>query len=121
MLTETVLHFDKGEITDEQIKAHVQHYVNLADEGMKHLNNNNRQEAMRCLKEIRKTMKEEYRYYDKLKVQKVMWKNEKYNMYYSFIRDAFVKQNTPNAYSTLSSNLYDVWDYGLIHCSTFIK
>lgn len=66
-------------------------------------------------------MKEEYNYYSKSKVQDLMWKNEMYNTYYDYIRNAFVKQTSPNAYKTLRSNLYDVWDYAIHYYTEVFK
>ncbi len=109
-LRNDVLLFDKEQVTEEQIMEHVQHYYDLANKGMSLLETN-RKEAMACLKEIRKTMTLEYRYYDKSKVQAIMWANNLYNTYYHYIRDAFVKQTNPTAYESLGSNLYDVLDY----------
>jgi hypothetical protein len=120
-LTESVLYFDKQEISDGQINSHVLHYVKLAEDGLKYLNNKDKQNAMKYLKTIRVTMKEEYKYYTKSKVQSLMWENEKYSKYYHFIQDAFVKQNSPNAYATLSSNLYDVFDYGRWYYRDILK
>lgn len=76
---------------------------------------------MECLKEIRKTMTEEYKYYDKTKVQTIMWNNRDYHNYFLFIQDAFVKQTSPTAYKTLSSNLYDVSDYASFHFHDLIN
>ncbi|PEF77687.1 hypothetical protein [Bacillus toyonensis] len=114
-LNESVLYFDRIEVTDEQMRSHVKHYVELAEKGLALIAENNNKEAMACLKEIRKTMSEEYKYYSRSKVQSIMWDNGLYNDYYHFIRDAFVKQHNPNAYKTLRSNLYDVMDYGRYH------
>lgn len=110
-LGENVLLFDKNKISEEQIASHVKHYVELANKGLKIINDN-RQEALLILKEIRITMSEEYKYYTKSKVQSIMWDDDLYSQYYHFIQNAFVKQNSPNSYRTLGSNLYDVMDYG---------
>jgi hypothetical protein len=110
-LNETVLFFDKHVITEEQIISHVKHYVELAEKGLQTIEKN-KSEAMSCLREIRSTMAEEYNYYSRSRVQETMEDNHLYNTYYAFIQEAFVKQNAPNAYSNLSSNLYDVMDYG---------
>lgn len=115
ILNESVLYFDRAEVTDEQIKSHVKHYIELAKKGLGFIAENNNKEAMACLKEIRKTMSEEYNYYSLSKVQSIMRNNDLYHDYYHFIRDAFVKQNNPNAYKSLRSNLYDVMSYGRSH------
>ena len=118
-LNEIVLLFDKQEISEEQIVTHVQHYVNLANRGLS-LVDKDRKAAMECLKEIRATMSEEYKYYTRSKVQTLMWRDNLYNTYNAFITEAFVKQNSPNAYKTLSSNLYDVAYYGRHYYRKFL-
>ncbi|MGD7047033.1 hypothetical protein FZC83_02165 [Rossellomorea marisflavi] len=120
-LNEAVLLFDKEKISDTQIKSHVKHYVELANKGMNYFHENKKIEAMECLKEIRVTLKEEYKYYTKSKIESIMWKDNKYNKYLGFIRDALAKQNSPTSYKWLYSNLYDVADYGMIHCSEFLN
>lgn len=110
-LNETILYFDKMEVTEEQIKSHVRHYVGLAEKGLELVGNEN-QEAMKCLKEIRENMSKEYKYYSKSRVQSIMWDDDLYSTYYHFIQEAFAKQNNPTSYKSLGSNLYDVMDYG---------
>lgn len=109
-LNRDVLPFDKEFISEEEVLEHVQYYYDLAEKGMELLKLN-KSEALKCLKEIRKTMSLEYKYYTKRKLQNIMWDNHVYNQYYHYIQDAFVKQNNPNSHEKLSSNLYDVWDY----------
>ncbi|MGG1339898.1 hypothetical protein ABE244_04755 [Bacillus toyonensis] len=110
-LNESVLYFDREKVTENQMISHVRRYVELAQKGLDIIEDDNKK-AMSCLKEIRKTMSEEYKYYTKSKIQSIMWDNDSSSKYYYFIQDAFVKQNTPNAYNTLGSILYDVMDYG---------
>ncbi|MCU5408024.1 hypothetical protein OCA16_26135 [Bacillus cereus] len=119
-LNESVLYFDREKVTEDQMISRVRHYVELAQKGLNIIENDNK-EAMRCLKEIRKTMSEEYKYYNKSKVQSIMWNNDSYSKYYHFIQDAFVKQNNPNAYKDLGSNLYDVADYGIHYYEEYIN
>lgn len=118
-LDETVLLFEKHNITEDQIISHVRHYVELAEKGLE-LIDSNKQEAMSYLKEIRRTMTEEYKYYSRSKVQSIMWSNPLSNKYHSFITEAFAKQNSPNSYRTLSSNLYDVKYYGRYHFRKYL-
>jgi len=120
-LENEILFFDKRVITEQEIKEHVIHYVNKAMKGMSLLDQDNKREAMECLKEIRITLKDEYQYYEKLKVQKVFSESKTYKNYYKFIRDALVKQNSPNKYDNLRSNLFDVWDYGHAHCGRYLN
>lgn len=110
-LNEAVLLFDKHEITEDQIISHVRHYVELAEKGLK-LVDSNKQGAMFYFKEIRRTMTEEYKYYSRSKVKSLMEAKHLFNTYHAFITEAHVKQNSPNSYGTLGSNLYDVIDYG---------
>jgi hypothetical protein len=119
-LNESVLYFDKEKITEDRIVSHVRHYVELAQRGLSIIENDDK-EAMNCLKEIRRTMSEEYKYYTKSKVQSIMWDSDLYSTYYHFIQEAFVKQNSPNAYKTLGSNLYDVMDYGRHYYREYLK
>ncbi|WP_416730290.1 hypothetical protein [Fictibacillus sp. JL2B1089] len=113
----SILYFDKGFVNEDQIKNHVRHYVKLAEQGLKLVNENKYKEALHCLKEIRKTMKEEYKYYSKSKVQLLMWRTPLYNNYYSFIHEAFVNQEVPNAYRTLVSNLCNIQSYASFYFS----
>ncbi|MEK5028729.1 hypothetical protein [Paenibacillus sp. FSL M7-1046] len=119
-LTESVLLFDKNEISVEQVIERVKHYVDLAEKGMKLLESN-KSAALACLKEIRSTMAEEYKYYYRSKVEPFIIENHLYNTYRSFIDDAFAKQNSPNSYDTLNSNLYDVMDYGRYYFSRYLS
>lgn len=116
----SVLLFDKNNVTEEQIKTHVLHYVGLAEKGLKMIQVD-KAAAMTCLKEIRSTMKEEYKYYSRSKIQGLISGNHLYNTYYAFIQDAFVKQSNPNSYDKLSSNLYDVMDYGRHYFRNYLK
>lgn len=117
---DTVFLFDREKITEEQLVDRVKHYVKLAEKGLE-LCEKNKSEALEYLKEIRKTMKEEYRYYSRSKIQTLIWDNPIYNKYRAFITDAFVKQNSPNSYRTLASNLYDVMDYGRYYYGERLK
>lgn len=102
-----VLLFDKEKITEKQILEHVRYYTYIANKGIK-LVEKSPKEAMKCLKEIRKTMSLEYNYYTKVKIQSIMWKNHVYNDYYYYITDAFSKQTRPNGYEMLLNNLDEV-------------
>ncbi|PAE84960.1 hypothetical protein CHH77_02255 [Shouchella clausii] len=116
-----VFKFDREKVPEHKIIERVVYYYKLAQEGMRLYDEGDKSAAMDILKQIRVTMKEEYKYHSRVKVQSLMWNNKVLNSYYHFIQDAFVKQNSPNAYRTLKSNLYDVWDYAIYYYREDIK
>lgn len=106
-----ILEFDKRNVCIEEIQDHVNYYRETAEKGMKLYSEGNKKEAMLILKELRNSLKLEYGYYDKAKIMNVIYKNKYYRKYKEAVDNAYVKQNKPNAYEWLHSNLYDIYDY----------
>ncbi|XZH20814.1 hypothetical protein ACSW87_04910 [Clostridium perfringens] len=107
----TILKFDQRIILKDEMLEHIKFYSKKANEGMELFEKGNKKEAMSILREIRSCLKEEYSYYDKVKVQKIISENKLYSTYCWGVFQAYVKQMKPNSYETLYSNLYDVEDY----------
>jgi oligoribonuclease (3'-5' exoribonuclease) len=119
-LKRTILCFDKEEISQEEILEHVKHYFNLAQEGLDMVNNDN-PAARTYLRKINETLKEEYHYYKRSRVQTFMRKNIISSKYYSFITEAFAKQSSVNSYRMLGSNLGDIRYYARHYFHSFIE
>lgn len=106
-----ILEFDKRIIEKEEMREHIGYYVSMSEKGFDLLNNGDKKGAMEILKEIRRYMKSEFDYYNKIKVSKYIEKNKLYSTYCNGLYEAFAKQINPTSYETLSSNLYDIEDY----------
>lgn len=106
-----ILQFDKRIVSKDEMREHIEFYSRKANEGMKLFEKGDKKGAMVILREIRRYLKEEYSYYDKVKVQEFISENKFYSTYYWGIFQAYAKQMNPNSYETLYSNLYDVEDY----------
>lgn len=107
-----VLKFDKENITAEEIQEHIEWYMLKVDEGRAFLAENNNREAMRVLREINTCLDQEYRYYSRSSVEKVMlYDSSLKKRYCDGVCDANIKQTRRTTYDMLSSNFYDIWSY----------
>lgn len=105
--------FDKEVIDVSETLENIDWYLSRCSEAYKYLEADKRT-TMAILREINKNLEEEYRYYHLSRVCRVVrgTKNEHlFQEYKHAITKALVKQTNRNAYSALSSNLYDVQDY----------
>ncbi|WNF89814.1 hypothetical protein [Vagococcus fluvialis] len=106
-----ILPFEKEDITIDEMLEHANWYMMKSDEGMNFLKNKDNKSSMAVLREINKCLEQEYKHYDKLVVSNAVRNNAVASTYIDEISSCLVKQNRKTSYNTLSSNLYDVWDY----------
>lgn len=112
-MKDNVLYFDKRKISIDEMIEHYNFYIELVNKGYELLEANNKKGARDILKTLTDNLKLEYSYYEKCKVQDIIYKiNDKIIIdYCQGIFEAYVKVYDTNKYSMLHSNLYDIEYY----------
>lgn len=116
-----ILEFDKRSIDISELQDHIKFYIYKSEEGFKLLSNGDKKAAMEILQEIRKIMKPEYDYYNRYKIQNIIYNDHNYNNYYSAIIDIIGSQKDSNAYDNLDSYLDDVQYAMRWHCGELLE
>lgn len=105
-----VLKFDKRIILESEMILNIEYYIKRSQEGMDLITEGNKKDAMRILKELRKMLKKEYKYYKKRDVKPYIQRNNVYRTYQWGIVLAYSKLHKVNSYKFLYDNLFKIWD-----------
>ncbi|WP_373713839.1 hypothetical protein [Streptococcus sp.] len=109
------LQFDLDTYTGLQIKERLSYYVENSKSALK-IHKTDKKRAMSILMELKNHLDIEYKYYTKLRFEKVLssFENDNHdviNDYVDGIKKARAKLIRTNSYDHLGSNLYDISDY----------
>lgn len=110
MVNDRVLRFDKKTIYKYEIIENIDYYIEKSNEGLLYISKKNYKDAMKILKELKKSLKKEYIYYDKDRVKKHIQPNNTYRTYQFSIALAYSKLYRTYSYKCLYDNLYNIWD-----------
>lgn len=111
-MNNVILKFDKTEVSDSEIQEHIDWYLLKVEEGYNYLKDNQNKSAMAVLREINRNLEQEYKYYQKTSIEKIIvFNNDLKSRYCGGITKAYIKQTGKNSYDMLSSNFYDISDY----------
>ena len=117
-----VIPFDKEDISVDELKEHIDYYVELANKGEELIWSGDKKEARDILRKINKQLSKEYHYYEKTNVSEIIDEKELYRCYYWAVVEAYAKQNNKNSYDCLDSNFYDIKNYLKYHMAgRFLK
>lgn len=105
-----VLKFDKRIILESEMILNIEYYIKRSQEGMDLITEGNKKDAMRILKELRKMLKKEYKYYKKRDVKPYIQRNNVYRTYQWGIVLAYSNLHKVNSYKFLYDNLFKIWD-----------
>lgn len=110
-----VIPFDKEDISVDELKEHIDYYVELANKGEELIWSGDKKEARDILRKINKHLSKEYHYYEKTNVSEIIDEKELYRCYYWAVVEAYATQNNKNSYDCLDSNFYDIKNYLKYH------
>lgn len=110
-----VIPFDKEDISVDEIKEHIDYYVELANKGEELVGSGDKKEARDILREINKNLLKEFNYYDKPNVFEIIDEKELYCCYCWAVLEAHAQQNNKNLYDALAPNLYNIKSYIKYH------
>lgn len=110
MIKDRVLRFDKTIISKHDIIENINYYIEKSNEGLLHISNKDYKYAMKVLKELKRSLRKEYVYYDKDRVNKHIKPNNTYRTYQFSIALAYSKLYKTYSCKYLYDNLYNIWD-----------
>ena len=110
MIKDRVLRFDKTIISKHDIIENINYYIEKSNDGLLHISNKDYKYAMKVLKELKRSLRKEYVYYDKDRVNKLIQPNNTYRTYQFSIALAYSKLYKTYSYKYLYDNLYNIWD-----------
>ena len=104
-----IVDFNK-KVSKKELIERLKYYKDKADEGLSLIDNNllKAQEICRSLKE---SLKNEYKEYEKVKINNMIQNNPVYVSYVSAITDAYIHINRGSKKNVIYGNLYDIMDY----------
>ncbi|CEK35716.1 MAG: hypothetical protein KIB00_17275 [Paeniclostridium sordellii] len=105
-----VLEFDKRNISREEIIKNINYYKYTSSEGLEYISKKNYKEAKKILKELRKSLKREIKYYNKKEVKEIIRLNKNYRIYHWGIVLAYSKISNSRLKGHVYDNLFSIWD-----------
>lgn len=105
-----ILKFDKRNISREEIIRNINYYKYKSREGLECISKKNYKKAKIILKELRKSLKKEIKYYNKKEVRDSIRFNKSYRIYHWGILLAYSKISNRRLKRYLYDSLFDIWD-----------
>ncbi|WP_343101412.1 hypothetical protein [Romboutsia sp. MSSM.1001216sp_RTP31141st1_G3_RTP31141_220114] len=104
------LEFDKRQVFKYEIIENINFYISESSKGLKYISEKNNKEAMKTLKKLKKSLKNECNYYSNPNVYKFIKSNDINRIYFFGIKLAYSKLYKTYSYKYLYDNLFNIWD-----------